>query len=112
MSKGDGLVWTIWSGEAIAENYRESDRYKRALVEAVSFIKKPRSERLTVGAIARHFRPNEYIYSRIREILNDAKANGDISEQGAGNLTYVLPFGKELKRKDLWYGWNRSQRVN
>lgn len=110
--KGDGLGWTIWSGEERAENYRESDRYKRALVEVVAFIKKPRSERLTVGAIARHFRPNEYIYSRIREILNDAKANGDISEQGAGNLTYVLPFGKELKRKDLWYGWNRSQRIN
>lgn len=110
--KSNGLGWTIWSDFERSENYRESDQYKRALVEVVAFIKKPRKENLTVGAIARHFKENDYIYSRIREILNDAKANGDISEKGAGNLTYVLPFGKELKLKPLWYGWNRSQRID
>jgi DNA modification methylase len=79
--KGDGLGWTIWSDFERSENYRESDKYKRALVEVVTFIKKPRKENLTVGAIARHFRENDYIYSRIREILNDAKANGEITRR-------------------------------
>jgi hypothetical protein len=57
--KRDGLDWTIWSDFTIAENYRESDRYKRAVVEVVAFIKKPRKENLTVGAIARHFKGND-----------------------------------------------------
>lgn len=112
MSKGDGLGWTIWSGEERAEDYRRSDKYKKKMAQVVAFVKEPREADLTVGAIAVHFADDSYISDKLRELLDSAIANGDISEAFTGSFTRVFPFGKELKRKDLWYGWNRSQRIS
>ena len=94
------------------EDFRRSDEYKRKLVEVVAFVKKPRTFDLSVGEVSRHFADDPYISGKLRELLDSAIANGDISEEFKGSFTRVFPFGKELKLKPLWYGWNRSQRID
>lgn len=92
------------------EDYRSSKRYKQAVKTVAEYVKQF-STGITMGSLGRHFRDDQYNYSRIYDIVSDAVAAGHVTREHRGVFTWVLPYGSALDVTPKFQNWNKFGRL-
>ena len=99
----------LLNSEPVAPSYFDTKEYEQACQTVGAFIEQ--SQRLTMGAINRHFRQDPYIYTRLIEILESLRGVGLIGFDDGVQITNVFWNGTTITPSKKWRGWNRAQLI-